>query len=250
MGVDSGLPTYRGPNGSYGQLAGERQGSIFEIMTPAYLRKYPKYMWERFFRRILAFADTEPHAGYHILKKWSECHFRDNYFLLSSNIDSFFQKTGFPESRIYELHGSIHHIQCATPCQPDWVAPYQAHFRAKKPPLDKHELPRCPHCGDLLRPNAYLFRDRSFVRSRIEKQRQRYLRFLDTLSTKAVLVLEIGAGTHVQAVRMNTRKILRRCPRAFVIRINPDYPDIRAPHWGVAQGAKVSLQALDSYRDE
>lgn len=246
MGVDSGLPTYRGKNGSYGQLTGERQGSIFEIMTPKYLEEHPVYMWERFFRRIREFRKIEPHRGFEVLKNWTQHYVRGNYFVLTSNIDSMFQKAGFAPEKIYELHGNIHQVQCARPCRTDWVAPYHLLFGVERERLTTSELPRCPHCGYLLRPNTYLFRDKSFVRLHTDAQRAAYFAFLEKQGGKRLLALEIGAGTHVQSIRMHTRRLMRQFPDLLVVRINPDYPEIREPHLSLPMGAQAALDLLNA----
>ena len=47
------------------------------------------------------------------------CHWLRNRavsFVVTSNVDGQFQKAGYPEERILEVHGSIHWLQCTTPC--------------------------------------------------------------------------------------------------------------------------------------
>lgn len=38
-------------------------------------------------------------------------------FVTTSNVDGQFQKAGFEESRVLEVHGSIHRLQCSEPCR-------------------------------------------------------------------------------------------------------------------------------------
>jgi NAD-dependent SIR2 family protein deacetylase len=38
------------------------------------------------------------------------------------NVDGHFQKAGFDPERIYECHGSIHHLQCHAGCPETWLA--------------------------------------------------------------------------------------------------------------------------------
>lgn len=37
---------------------------------------------------------------------------KNNYFIFTSNVDGHFQKAGFVEEKIYEIHGSIEYIGC------------------------------------------------------------------------------------------------------------------------------------------
>ena len=42
--------------------------------------------------------------------------FNLDHFVVTSNVDGQFQKAGFAEDAILEVHGSIHHLQCLSPC--------------------------------------------------------------------------------------------------------------------------------------
>jgi NAD-dependent SIR2 family protein deacetylase len=68
--------------------------------------------------------------------------------VFTSNVDGQSQKAGFSEERIEELHGSIHRLQCLSPCtEATWPAD------AVEPNIDeaacrwRGALPRCPDCG-------------------------------------------------------------------------------------------------------
>lgn len=36
----------------------------------------------------------------------------DNLFVVTSNVDGHFTKANYPSDRIFEVHGTIHHLQC------------------------------------------------------------------------------------------------------------------------------------------
>lgn len=48
--------------------------------------------------------------GFHLLKKISEK--MKDYFVITSNVDGHFQQV-FDENHIYEVHGTIHYLQCS-----------------------------------------------------------------------------------------------------------------------------------------
>ena len=81
-------------------------------------------------------------------------------FVFTSNVDGQFQKAGFAAERICEIHGSIHHLQCADGCS-------ERIWRADdfQPVIDDenyrllNELPHCPACGALACPNILMFGD-------------------------------------------------------------------------------------------
>jgi NAD-dependent SIR2 family protein deacetylase len=44
-------------------------------------------------------------------------------FVVTTNVDGHFQRAGFPAEQIWEMHGSIHQLQCLEPCVQDlWPA--------------------------------------------------------------------------------------------------------------------------------
>lgn len=124
MGVDSGLPDFRGNEGfwkAYPALAQARLDSS-EIASPATFERDIKLAWGFYGHRLALYRNTIPHQGFEILKRWGESAPR-GYSIFTSNVDGQFQKAGFDQNRIYECHGSIHHLQCLEPCVEDiWSA--------------------------------------------------------------------------------------------------------------------------------
>lgn len=60
------------------------------------------------------YREKQPHEGFQILKelagKMSEK--GNSLFAVTSNVDGHFSKAGYKEDRIFEVHGSIHFLQC------------------------------------------------------------------------------------------------------------------------------------------
>ena len=112
MGVDSGLPDFRGPEGfwrAYPPL--KRLGlTLPEMSTPLWFKTDPRFAWGFFGHRFNLYRKTHPHKGFSILKKWAE-EKEFGYFVFTSNVDGHFQKSGFLEERIVECHGSINYLQ-------------------------------------------------------------------------------------------------------------------------------------------
>jgi len=116
LGVDSGLPDFRGDHGfwqAYPPYA--RLGlSFVDCANPAHFQRDPAFGWGFYGHRTNLYRSTVPHAGFQILKKWIERN-RADYFVVTSNVDGQFQKAGYADDRILEVHGSIHHRQCHNP---------------------------------------------------------------------------------------------------------------------------------------
>ena len=242
MSKDSGVPTYREDGvGEWGKVSGEREGSIFEIMNPTYMDEHPVYMWQRFARRSEQFQDLVPHQGYFILMDWIK-RFNLDYFCVTSNIDAQHLKSGATADKIREVHGSLFHLQCTVPCHKEvWEDSKAAQVDYENNNLLVDDLPKCPKCGKMSRPNVYMFRDHTYVSTRSKQQKDNLIKTLD--AHKKVLVLEIGSGPHVQTIRALTRQIVKE-KNAKLVRINPDYSDVRTPHMGIAGGALTTLSAV------
>ena len=117
MGVDAGLPDFRGASGfwrAYPALA--KSGIAFEeIASPQTFQDDPELAWGFYGHRLNLYRKTAPHDGYRLLLEWSRSLPRGS-FVFTSNVDGLFQKTGFDETRVMECHGSIHRLQCTALC--------------------------------------------------------------------------------------------------------------------------------------
>ena len=80
-------------------------------------------------------------------------------------------------------------------------------------------LPSCPDCGGMARPNVLMFGDWSFIGDRTEGQADNFQAWLRGSSGGAIAVVEIGAGSAVPTVRMQSERLLQA--GAGLVRINP-----------------------------
>ncbi|KAL4463106.1 hypothetical protein ABPG74_007107 [Tetrahymena malaccensis] len=223
MGVDSGLPDFRGKEGFWKNYIPFRDKFSFtECANPRFLEDHPNLFWGFYGHRLHLYRNTQPHKGFEILKSWSQ---NKKSFVLTSNVDGHFQKAGFNEQIIYEVHGSIHHMQC-TSCKRIYSADgyniiYDVStFEAKDP------LPNCKNCVNVVvRPNILMFGDYSFMSDRVEEQEDRYMQFQNDLTSQdKIVVLEFGAGESVATIRMMGEQLLQKYKHITFVRINPrDY---------------------------
>ena len=248
MGVDSGLPDFRGNHGFWNAYPAYAQlGLPFEeCATPEYFTNDPHFAWGFFGHCANLYRETIPHDGFHIIKKWIERSGGD-YFIVTSNVDGQFQKAGYDEERMYEVHGSIHWLQCRTRCS-DTIWPNNEIFRIDEATMRAEEpLPRCMVCGTVSRPNVMLFRDWLWLSTRSHIQELAFDRFLQRNSNRRIAVIEMGAGKVIPTVRAISVSIGQRIEHATVIRINPRDPQIISPHISLPCGALEGLQHIDKY---
>jgi NAD-dependent SIR2 family protein deacetylase len=238
MGVDSGLPDFRGTEGfwkAYPVVA--RLGLSFaEMANPAWFEKDPHLAWAFYGHRLNLYRRTRPHDGFAKLLEWA-AEKSEGYFVFTSNVDGHFQRAGFGADRIVECHGSIHHFQCTNECSgtiweaaEEQVTVDETVFRAANP------LPRCRHCGAMARPNILMFGDASWVPDRSHAQQERFSEWLSGLKSARLTVIELGAGTAIPTVRYTSENVAKRL-RGNLIRINPRESDVPVGGFGIATGA-------------
>lgn len=245
MGVDSGLPDFRGDDGIWGKVEGENQQSIFELSNPKSFEENPQMIWTLFAKRMKSYQATTPHQGFQILLQWI-AKLNLDYFVLTSNIDSQFQKAGFAEDKIRELHGSLAYLQSTQPELSKKIWKNELEIDQLLQEIQNGIFPICPVSKVMARPNVYMFRDFTYIDTRSKAQEQNFQAFLQKNQNKNLLVFEIGSGPHVQTIRVKTR-MLKSDYNAKIVRINPKDYAIKPPHIGIAEGALVALKEIDEY---
>lgn len=243
MGVDSGLPDFRGNQGfwkAYPPFA--KLGlSFIDMANPGWFQRDPALAWGFYGHRLHLYRHTIPHDGFKLLLQLGK-NLPGGYFVFTSNVDGQFQKAGFDDDRVLECHGSIHHLQCVSgrcgahiwPADSVNVEVNEATMKARDP------LPSCPSCGSLARPNILMFGDWGWLGDRSNEQQDRFSRWLEDNSGRHIAVIECGAGTGVPTVRMTSENIARRF-NASLLRINVREPQVPTGHIGIAAGALETL---------
>ena len=243
MGVDSGLPDFRGDHGFWHAYPlYEQLGLTFvTAANPEQFERDPAFGWGFYGHRTNLYRQTVPHAGFRLLLDWAAGR-RLDYFVATSNVDGQFQKAGFPEELVLEFHGSIHHLQCTRPCS-DRIWENRESFRICEETMRADRVPLCPRCGAAARPNILMFDDYAWLAERTARQEERFRRFLAGQSGKRLVVVEMGAGTAVPTVRATCER-LGALAKARVIRINPREPQIGPPHLSLACGALAGVAGI------
>lgn len=242
MGVDSGLPDFRGREGfwrAYPALM-DAQISFEQIANPGYFNTDPGLAWGFYGHRLALYRRTVPHAGFGILQAIATRMTR-GAFVFTSNVDGQFQRAGFQERQILECHGSIHWLQCQSPaCNPNiWPAD------GFRPQIDasvcrlRNKPPICPNCGGVARPNILMFNDWHWIQNLAEIRRESIRDWLS--ASERPVIIELGAGNSIPTVRR-----FGEAQKAQLIRINPTDERLPAGREGVAicLGALEALQGI------
>jgi len=244
MGVDSGLPDFRGKRGFWNAYPMyQRLGlSFVEAANPAHFERDPHFAWGFYGHRTNMYRNTTPHQGFAILLDWIK-RFNLEHFVVTSNVDGHFQTAGFNPDHVWEIHGSIHHLQCSACCS-DTIWPNQHPFEIDETTMRAATVPHCPSCKRVARPNILMFKDYAWLYQRSRAQENRFETFLHQNHKRSMVIIELGAGTAIPTIR-NLSEKLGQHPNATVIRINPWEAHISAPHHSISFGALEALQEID-----
>jgi NAD-dependent SIR2 family protein deacetylase len=222
MGVDSGLPDFRGNEGmwkAYPAL-GNKKIDFMNIANPKAFKKFPKLAWAFYGHRYDLYKNTQPHAGYGAILELAKQ--KKDYFVVTSNVDGAFQKAGVPDDKLYEIHGRINTFQC-TECNNVWKPSDSLKFNVNPKTLKfNDELPKCS-CGAVARPNIMMFNDFGFNYAETSKQEKEFNKFMnkyDKNGTK-IVVVEFGAGTSIPSIRNIGEFIHEEIKDATLVRVNP-----------------------------
>lgn len=136
VSAESGIDTFRGPDGTWSRV------NVEEVATPEGFRRNPRRVWEWYEERRHAVQAAEPNPGHRALARLEEL--RDAT-VVTQNIDGLHTRAG--SKRIVELHGSLWRVRCV-------ACPFAGpENRVPLPNLP----PRCESCGSLLRPDVVWF---------------------------------------------------------------------------------------------
>ena len=146
----SGVPTFRGADGLWKNVRLE------SLATPQAFAKDPRLVWEWYDWRRGQIAACRPNAAHHVLAEWSRRF--PNFRLITQNVDglhesAFAKATTRPAvgRDVIRLHGSIWEVECWRGC-----AASPPRWRDETVPF-REIPPRCPHCGDVIRPGVVWF---------------------------------------------------------------------------------------------
>ncbi len=146
ISVESGLPTFRGPEGLWRNVRAE------ELATPEAFARDPSLVWDWYRLRRERMASVAPNPA-HLALVRLEPRF-EAFAVVTQNIDGLHQKAG--SRRVIELHGNIWRVRCFT---------HPAHrfgeteTVALEAAAHGEQVPRCP-CGGALRPDVVWFGER------------------------------------------------------------------------------------------
>lgn len=136
VSAESGVPTFRGPEGIWSKFKPEELASMDAFM------RNPALVWEWYSHRRAIITGVQPNRGHLALAAMERLFPRVT--VVTQNIDNLHRRAG--STRVFELHGNIERSYCMQ-CgkrYPDVQAP------------EKGSIPHCA-CGGTIRPDVVWF---------------------------------------------------------------------------------------------
>ncbi|MEK8026852.1 hypothetical protein [Pseudaquabacterium rugosum] len=156
-------------------------------------------------------------------------------FVLTSNVDSLFERNGFDAGHIHTPQGDYRLMQCARACTPQ-VWPSEPQLRRvlaatdaqTQRLVDRSALPRCPVCSGPVFLNVRI--DGYFIEQPHAESGQRLARWLADQQARRLLILEIGAGFNTPSViRWPCEGLAARRPNTKLARLNLTHSALQSP---------------------
>ncbi len=137
ISAESGVPTFRGKDGLW------KNHDVQQLATPEALRNTPELFWEFYRWRRQLLKDVQPNMGHYALVDLE--HRFGDFHLITQNVDNLHQVAG--SEKVTELHGNIARTFCSACGKEVFDNEYD----------ESQPVPKCPHCGGVLRPGVVLF---------------------------------------------------------------------------------------------
>jgi len=144
ISTESGIPDFRGPGGIWSKYDHE-DFTIQKFLSSPAARKT---IWKISAESGLL-TEAEPNPAHYAIAELYQLGKLD--CVITQNIDNLHQKAGIPEDKVFELHGNTRWAVCLS-CSRRFPMP-----EVLQKMKEGVEVPDCPDCQGILKPDAVLF---------------------------------------------------------------------------------------------
>ena len=187
----SGVPTFRGKDGLWNKFNPEELANVDAFL------KNPELVWEWYQWRRNLIKNVKPNLGHYALVDLEG--FYNEFTLITQNVDNLHQLAG--SRNVIELHGNIMRNKCHS-C---------GRLYEEEVEIKNGELPTCPHCGGLIRPDVVWFGE-MLPADAIQSAQQ----------AAAAAEVFFSIGTSAQVEPAASLPYLAKGNGAYLVEINPE----------------------------
>lgn len=153
-----------------------------------------------------------------------------NYFVITTNVDGQFHKSGFDTEKVFEVQGSYGKMQCSVGCHNklyDNTKLVKEMLRSRDNlKIDSSLVPYCPRCKEKMevniRKDAFFVEDENW-----HKLNNNYEAFINNNINKKMVLLELGVGFNTPGIiRFPFETLAYKYDNITLIRINDRYSDV------------------------
>ena len=204
ISTPSGIPDFRSEG--TGLWA---ENEAMEVASLATFRYTPERFYEWFRPLASQIIDSQPNPAHIALAELENA--GHLHTIITQNIDVLHQKAG--STKVIETHGTLNTLSCTACFHQEKATPYLTSY------VKKGEIPHCPKCGSIFKPDVILFGEQLPQKAWFEAQRE--CRACD-------LMLVIGSSLEVLPVAGLPMQALDRGAHLIIINQTPTYLDVRA----------------------
>lgn len=167
ISAESGIRTFRASDGLW------EEHRVEDVASPQGFARDPHLVWRFYKERYKQAMSVEPNPAHYALKKMEDA-LGDRFWLVTQNVDGLHSRAG--NKNVIEMHGTLNTAWC-THCS--------KRFPTAEINLEA-DLPPCPNCGKMLRPDIVWFGEIPYHMDRIQ-----------SLLDKTTLLIVIGTSGNV-----------------------------------------------------
>ena len=152
-----------------------------------------------------------------------------NYFVMTTNVESQFEKSGFSSDKVFEIQGNYGYFQCAKGCHDklydNEILVKEMMEKTVDCKIPSELVPKCPVCGGEMDPNLRI--NEYFVQgAQWYELNKSYNEFLKESDGKKIVYLELGIGFNTPGIiRYPFERWTYHNENATLIRLNKDHPE-------------------------
>ena len=157
ISAESGIPTFRGPEGYW--TIGSEHHQPTEMATNRMFRRHPDEVWAWYLYRLGVCRAAAPNGGHRAVVALEQA-YGDDFRLITQNVDGLHTRAGSSHARTYAIHGNLELVRCAAGCTErlyDFPAEVEPVAKGGTVPDAAWAHLTCPDCGGRQRPHVLWF---------------------------------------------------------------------------------------------